>query len=315
MNTIKQPSVIIFGQNSIKNYNFPNNSLLITSRGAKLRGWIEYLNIENYSLFENVESNPSMNTVELIISEFKNKNFDYIIGLGGGSVLDVAKFVGYKLKKTKILIPTTFGSGSEVTRISVLKIDGKKTSFHNDDLIADVSIVDPFFITSTPIKIIKNAAIDACAQCTEAYDSKLANYYTKFLCKKAFDILEKALIEKNYQDLAYGALISGLGFGNSSKTLGHALSYVFSNEGISHGHALAFTATLAHKFNNSIFYDRFLNLVKLLDFENISLIEDVNKASDLILTDYKHLDNNPIPVSKSNIVNLLDIINKGKALE
>lgn len=48
-------------------------------------------------------------------------------------------------------------------------------------------------------------------------------------------------------------MISGLGFGNSSTTLGHALSYVFSNEGLSHGHALAFTTTVSHKFNNSIF--------------------------------------------------------------
>ena len=175
MNSIKQPPIIIFGQNSIINYDFPKNVLLISSSGANSRGWIKYLNLKNYFLFENVESNPSMSTVELIISKFKNKNFDYVIGLGGGSVLDVAKFVGYKLNKPKILISTTFGSGSEVTRISVLKIDGKKTSFHNDDLFADIAIVDPFFIKSTPIEIIKNSAIDACAQCSEAYDSKISN--------------------------------------------------------------------------------------------------------------------------------------------
>jgi malonic semialdehyde reductase len=311
MNSIKQPPIIIFGQNSIINYDFPKNVLLISSSGANSRGWIKYLNLKNYFLFENVESNPSMSTVELIISKFKNKNFDYVIGLGGGSVLDVAKFVGYKLNKPKILISTTFGSGSEVTRISVLKIDGKKTSFHNDDLFADIAIVDPFFIKSTPIEIIKNSAIDACAQCSEAYDSKISNEYTKFLCKKAFSILEKALIEKNYEDLAYGAMISGLGFGNSSTTFGHALSYVFSNEGISHGHALAFTTTLAHKFNNSIFYERFLNLIKLLDFKNITLKEDFSIAADLILTDHKHIDNNPNPILKSDIVKILKIINNG----
>ena len=256
-----------------------------------------------------------MDTVELIISKFKNETFDYIIGLGGGSVLDVTKFVAYKLKKSKILIPTTFGSGSEVTRISVLKINGKKTSFHNDGLIADIAIIDPFFIKDTPFQIIKNSAIDACAQCSEAFDSKLANNYTRFLCKNAFKILEKSLIEKNYDTLAYGAMISGLGFGNSSTTLGHALSYVFSNEGISHGHALAFTTTVAHKFNNSDFYERFLKLVKILNFKNILLKENLNDAADLILTDVKHLDNNPIPVSKFEIIKLLDIINKGKIFD
>ena len=79
----------------------------------------------NFKIFDNVEPNPSMNTVENIISQFKNEKFSTVIGLGGGSSLDVAKFVGFKLKKRKIMIPTTFGSGSEVTKISVLTINGK----------------------------------------------------------------------------------------------------------------------------------------------------------------------------------------------
>jgi len=245
LNTIRQPKEIIFGMNSCQNFNFPKNALLITSGGAKSRGWLDYLKIQNFALFDSVEPNPSMETIDKILSEF-NHNFSSVIGLGGGSSLDVAKYVGFKLKKTKILIPTTFGSGSEVTRISVLKIDGKKTSFHNDDLLADVSIVDPFFIKGAPLEIIKNSAIDACAQCTEAFDSKLANRYTRFLCEQAFGILEQALLNEKYDNLAYGAMLSGLGFGNSSTTLGHALSYVFSNEGHSHGHALAFTTTIAH---------------------------------------------------------------------
>jgi len=310
MNTIKQPKEIIFGTNSVNDYDFPKKSLLITSKGSKKRGFVEYLNLEDFLIFEKVENNPSLDIVNHIINEFRNSNFSTIIGLGGGSSLDVAKFVGYKLKKKKILIPTTFGSGSEVTRISVLKVNDKKTSFHNDELLADVSIIDPFFIKNAPLKVIKNSAIDACAQCTEAFDSKLSNNYTKFLCKKAFDILEKALLGEKYEDLAYGAMISGLGFGNSSTTLGHALSYVFSNEGVSHGHALAFTTTVAHKFNNSEYYERFKNLVKKLEFTSIHLRENLNDAAELILTDKKHLDYNPKPISKKNIIELLELIQK-----
>ena len=310
MYTIRQPKEIIFGMNSCQNFDFPDNSLVITSSGAKSRGWLDYIKIKNFELFDSVEPNPSMETVDKILSEF-NKDYSSIIGLGGGSTLDVAKFVGNNLKKEKILIPTTFGSGSEVSRISVLQINGKKTSFHSDDFLADIAIVDPFFIKNAPMKIIKNSAIDACAQCTEAYDSILANNYTKFLCKKAFDILEKALIDQKYENLAYGAMISGLGFGNSSTTLGHALSYVFSNEGFSHGHALAFTTTVAHKFNHSQFYSRFKNLVNKLNFEPINLTQNLEDAANLILLDRKHLDFNPNSVSKENIVNLLkEIISK-----
>ena len=104
-------------------------------------------------------------------------------------------------------------------------------------------------------------------------------------------------------------MLSGLGFGNCSTTLGHALSYVFSNEGISHGHALAYTTTIAHEFNNSEFYERFLKIVKKLGFSKIKLKQDVEKAASMILEDKKHLDNNPKPVTKNDIVKLLESIN------
>ena len=315
MFTIKQPSTIIFGKYSAQDYKLPKDSLVITSVGAKSRGWLEYLKLVDCYHYDNVESNPSIGTSEQIISEFSDSNFSNIIGVGGGSVLDVAKFVAYKLKKTKILVPTTFGSGSEVTRIAVLKVNGKKQSFHDDNMIADTAIVDSYFLQNTPEIIIKNSAIDACAQCTEGFDSKTSNNYTKFLCEKAFSVLENAILNKKYDDLAYGSLYAGLGFGNTSTTLGHALSYVFSNEGFSHGHALAFTTAIAHKFNESKFYGRFIKIVKTLGIEKIHLKQDLNDAAELILSDRKHLDNNPKKVNKSDIIFLLSAINNGNMLD
>ena len=315
MFTIKQPSTIIFGKYSAQEYKLPKDSLVVTSVGAKSRGWLEYLKLVDCYHYDNVESNPSIGTTEKIISEFSDSNFSNIIGVGGGSVLDVAKFVAYKLKKTKIMIPTTFGSGSEVTRIAVLKVNGKKQSFHDDNMIADTAIVDSYFLQNTPEIIIKNSAIDACAQCTEGFDSKTSNNYTKFLCEKAFSVLENAILNKKYDDLAYGSLYAGLGFGNTSTTLGHALSYVFSNEGFSHGHALAFTTAIAHKFNESKFYGRFIKIVKTLGIEKIHLKQDLNDAAELILSDRKHLDNNPKKVNKSDIIFLLSAINNGKILD
>ena len=311
MFTIKQPPQIIFGENSAKEFHFPERPLVISSKGCKSRNWLEYLELRDPILFDSVEPNPSMETVNSIISKFDESEFDYVIGLGGGSSLDVAKFVGFKTLKKKIMIPTTFGSGSEVTRISVLKINGKKTSFHDDGIIPDIALVDSNFLNNTPIEIIKNSAIDACAQCTEGYDSKNGNIYTKFLCYKAFEILEDAILTENYEKLALGSLIDGLGFGNCSTTLGHALSYVFSNEGYSHGHALAFTTTVSHKFNDSIFYNRFRNLVKKMNFDKITLKQDLNEASKTILLDKRHLDNNPKIINHDDIVSLLKKINSG----
>ncbi len=309
---IKQPSEIIFGEDSSTYFSYPKKCLIITSKGTKSRGWLEHLKINNKHVFDCVEPNPSIDTASKIISEFQNVNFSHVVGLGGGSSLDVAKYVARELKKKKILIPTTFGSGSEVTRISVLKVNGKKKSFHDDSLLANTAIIDPFFIKNSPMKIIKNSAIDACAQCTEAYDSKNANPYTRFFCRTAFDILEDGIMNENYEKLPYGSLLTGLGFGNSSTTLGHALSYVYSNEGVSHGHALAFTTAVAHKFNNSVFYDRFLKIVKKMNLPKISLKQNIEKASELILLDRRHLDNNPRKISKEEIITLLETINEAE---
>ena len=306
---ITQPPVIVFGNNSVRNYSFPQNCLVVTSKGAVSRGWLEYLKLNDFHIFDKVEPNPSIETAEEIVSEFRNSDFSSIIGLGGGSSMDVAKFVANRTKKFKILIPTTFGSGSEVTRISVLKVNGKKKSFHDDNQVANVALVDSHFIENSPDEIIKNSAIDAVAQCSEGYDSKNGNPLTRFLCNQAFELLEEGILKMDKEKIVLGSLISGLGFGNCSTTLGHALSYVFSNEGYSHGHALSFTTLYAHEFNNSRFYHRFLNIVKKLNFSKINLKQSYDKAADLILTDRIHLDNNPKQVSKQDVVSLLEKIN------
>ena len=306
---IIQPPVIIFGKHCVTNYSFPQNCLVVTSNGAVSRGWLEYLKLNDFHIFDKVEPNPSIETAEEIVSEFRSSNFSSIIGLGGGSSMDVAKFVANRTKKFKILIPTTFGSGSEVTRISVLKVNGKKKSFHDDNQVANVALVDSHFIEDSPDEIIKNSAIDAAAQCSEGYDSKNGNPLTKFLCNQAFELLEEGIIKMDKEKIVLGSLISGLGFGNSSTTLGHALSYVFSNEGYSHGHALAFTTTLAHEFNMSRFYERFKNIIRKLDMPVIKLKGDLNEAAELIMTDHKHIDNNPIQITKNDIIKLLNRIN------
>ena len=309
MYKITQPPSIIFGKHSARNYSFPENCLVITSKGSISRGWLEYLKLNDYYIFDKVEPNPDIETTEGIISEFRNSNFSSIIGLGGGSSMDVAKFAANKMKKFKILIPTTFGSGSEVTRISVLKVNGKKKSFHDDKQLADVAIVDSHFIEDSPLEIIRNSAIDAAAQCSEGYDSKNGNPLTKFLCNHAFELLEEGIMKMDKEKIVFGSLISGLGFGNSSTTLGHALSYVFSNEGYSHGHALSYTTTLAHEFNSSVFYERFLNIAKKLKFQKIHLNQNLDNAAKIIFSDRKHLDNNPRTVTEKNIVDLLKSIN------
>jgi succinate semialdehyde reductase len=103
-------------------------------------------------------------------------------------------------------------------------------------------------------------------------------------------------------------MLSGIGFGNSSTTLGHALSYVFSNEGVPHGYALSSCTTVAHRFNSSIYYDRFKKICQKLKFEPLVLKQPSDQAADVIMPDRGHLDNNPIAITRENIIYCLEKI-------
>ena len=92
-----QPSSIHFGTEAAHDYHYPSNSLIITSKGAISRGWIDYLKLKNFSIFDEVEPNPSIEIVENIISQFKNENFSNIIGLGGPIINNqLPQFIFYR---------------------------------------------------------------------------------------------------------------------------------------------------------------------------------------------------------------------------
>src|SRR3989304_9298642 len=158
---------------------------------------------------------------------------------------------------------------------------------------------------------MRNSACDAAAQASEGYDSKLGNPLTKLFCTEAFNILEDAIVNDKPNLLPYGAMLSGIGFGNSSTTLGHALSYVFSNEGVPHGYSLSSCTTVAHKHKKSLFNDRFKEAMKKLGFDKLDLKADVSVAADTIMTDRGHLDPNPIPISKEDVIKCLQDIKSG----
>jgi malonic semialdehyde reductase len=309
---VMMPRKIAFGENAAKEFNYPKNSLVITTTTPDIyEKWLTYMGIEEYEVYNKVTPDPSIESVEVIRKGYEGKKISAYIGLGGGSSMDVCKYLGKLTGIPKILIPTTFGTGAEMTTYAVISFEHKKKLLQDEAFLADAAVVDPYFLPGTPFNIMRNSACDAAAQASEGYDSKLSNPLTKLFCKEAFDVLEDAIINDKPQLLPYGAMLSGIGFGNSSTTLGHALSYVFSNEGVPHGYSLSSCTTVAHRFNNSIYYKRFKKICKKLNFEPLALKQGFEEAADVIMPDRGHLDNNPIPVSREDIVQCLDeIINK-----
>jgi succinate semialdehyde reductase len=312
---VMMPKKIVFGENAANEFDYPKNSLIITTTTPDIYNkWIEYMGITNYEIYDKATPDPAIETIEQIQKEFEGKDISTYIGLGGGSSLDICKYLSKITGIPKILIPTTFGTGAEMTTYAVISFEHKKKLLQDEAFLADAAIVDPYFLPGTPFNIMRNSACDAAAQASEGYDSRIGNPFTKFFCKEAFDILEDAIINDKPELLPYGAMLSGIGFGNSSTTLGHALSYVFSNEGIPHGYSLSSCTTVAHKFNESIFYERFKRICQKLKFEPLKLKQPLDEAANVIMPDRGHLDNNPKDVSKEDIVKCLDEIVNGNPL-
>ena len=313
MHTVRIPKVINFGKNALSETQFPKNALVVTTAPPEVSSkWLAKMKITDYMLYDKVEPEPSIETVNKVMSEYKPKNPSAIIGLGGGSSLDVAKYSGAELKISKILIPTTFGTGAEMTTYCVLKFDGKKKLLQDERFLADMAIVDSYFMEGTPEAIVKNSVCDACAQATEGYDSKKGNDLTRMMCKSAFEVLYDAIINNKPENYPFGSMLSGIGFGNASTTLGHALSYVFSNEGVPHGYSLSSCTTVAHRFNKSIFYEKFKEVMEKLKFDRLTLKAPIDQAADIVMTDRGHLDPNPVPVTKEDVMHLLKDIVDGR---
>ena len=312
MNTVRIPKVIQFGEDALSQAEYPKNALVVTTVPPELSDkWLGKMGIQDYILYDKVQPEPSIEMVKEVIEEYKSKNISAMIGLGGGSSMDVVKYAASEMGVEKILIPTTFGTGAEMTTYCVLKFDGKKKLLREDRFLADRAVIDSYFMNGTPEQVIKSSVCDACAQATEGYDSKLGNDLTKTLCKQAFDVLYDAIMNDKPENYPYGSMLSGMGFGNCSTTLGHALSYVFSNEGVPHGYSLSSCTTVAHKHNKSIFYDRFKEIIEKMGFDKLELKADVDQAADVVMTDKGHLDPNPIPISKEDVVKCLNDIKAG----
>lgn len=228
----------------------------------KSKGW-------KTSIYTEVVPEPPLAVGEKLVAYTKEHQFDLVIGLGGGSALDLAKLAALLaahegeaadyLNLTgsrqvsnkglpKILIPTTSGTGSEVTDIAVLSLETTKDVVTHPFLLADVAIVDPALTVSLPPKVTAATGIDALTHAVEAYVSVNANPVTDALALQAIRLISGSIrtaVEdgENKQarsDMSYGSYLAGLAFFNAGVAGVHALAYPLGGQfHISHGESNA----------------------------------------------------------------------------
>jgi len=319
--TFVVPKHIRFGWNSLDKIGEELKELggrtpfIVTTRGMVKRGGflklIDQVKKENLSpvVFNKVEPEPSMETVKKC-SEMANENgCDLILGFGGGSVMDVAKKVAMDLGLPKIMIPTTAGTGSEVTHESVLKVGDEKRAFVDEGLTADVAIVDPSLMMTMTERLIASSGIDALAHAVESYECKKGNELTRALAHSAYllikDNIRKAIsYDKDaVSSMALASLMAGMAFGNSGTTLCHALTYPLSNKGIPHGEAVAIMLPPSLEFNN---FDKEVILEIREIIKDVGLPArfegDVYEMAAVVMKDKRHLANNPRKVTFEDVV-------------
>lgn len=223
--------------------------------------------LESMSVVEffDFQQNPKIEDVERGLSIVEKESVDLIIGIGGGSVMDMAKLIrilhsysvdeSFKSQNKKceliplILLPTTAGTGAEATHFAVVYKDKKKYSLAHEDVLADFAFVNPTFTYKIPAYITACTGFDALAQAIEAYWNVNANDESDQYAKKAIGLLEDNLYQAVHSPnaevrnkVSEGAYWAGRAINITKTTAPHAFSYPYTTYyGLPHGHAVAMT--------------------------------------------------------------------------
>ncbi|MGG3941867.1 bifunctional acetaldehyde-CoA/alcohol dehydrogenase [Peribacillus psychrosaccharolyticus] len=365
MQWFKVPSKIYFEKNSVQYLaKMPNitKALIVTDPAMVELGYVDkvlyYLRKRpdyiHCQIFSEVEPDPSLDTVEKGAEMMDKFQPDVIIALGGGSVMDAAKgmqlffeypemeFFGIKQKFLDIrkrivkypklgvnaqfvAIPTTSGTGSEVTSFAVItdKDANIKYPLADYELTPDVAIIDPQFVMTVPKVITADTGMDVLTHAIESYVSCMANDYTDGLAIKAiqliFDYLPKAYNDGSdelaREKVHNASTIAGMAFANAFLGINHSLAHKLGPEfNIAHGranavllpHVIRYNATKPTKFtafpkyNHFIADKRYAEIAKMLGLPARTTEEGVESLIQAIIKLAKEM-NIPMSIEKNGV--------------
>lgn len=307
------PRRIVMGENSItslgqivKSYKV-GKALLVTDKVLRELGALDpaieslYLAGIEFDIFDDVEPNPTIANVEFGIEMAKKEAFDIVIGIGGGSPLDVAK--GISLMATNpgkvndylgmflpvpekplplILVPTTAGTGSELSFGAVFSDHEahKKTQIYNYEVIPLVAFIDPIMMMGCPSKLTAASGFDALVHAIESYVTKNSNPYSEALAAQAIRLISKGLVPatkdgKNMKartQMALGSTFAGMAMSASGLGINHALAYpLTTHHNVPHGTANAVFMPYTMTFNAEEVPEKYANVAELMGLETSGL--------------------------------------------
>lgn len=285
---------LIYGPDSLEqtgnvSRKYGTNALIVTGRNStkksgslkKLQKSLEENNIK-YAVFDEVISNPTVEVVDECTKTGKENKCDFIIGLGGGSAIDTAKASSAMMTNEGsveeyleivetpekivnnplciIAIPTTAGTGSEVTKNAVINAPERKMkrSMRNEKLVPEIAILDPVLLSTAPENIIASSAMDALTQLIEPFTGKKSHPVIDMIVLDGIRRIKKNLLEfindtSNLEaglNLLIASYFSGISLANAGLGTVHALSRPFGGiYNLSHGLTCAILLPYITEYN------------------------------------------------------------------
>lgn len=319
MYTFSLPTKIISCKHCIREYSKEFSALgkkafIVTGKtSAKSNGSLldvqEALKKENipYILFDKVTSNPSIDLVREASLIARDANIDFIIGIGGGSPLDAAKAIAVlatnELDDRELFsgpylhpflpiaaVPTTAGTGSEVTQYSILsnKHLETKTSIANPGIFPKVSFLDASYTLKLPKHVTINTAVDALSHAIEGYLSVKATDLSNLFAEKSLTLLGECLPllteEATFalrEKLLDASMLAGVVIAHTGTTIVHSLGYSLTYfKNIDHGRANGLLLPEYLSFLDGTHHNR---IQKLLQFLQLNSINEFSSLMNLLL--------------------------------
>ena len=275
-----------------------------------------------YVIFDEIEENPSVETVMKARELGLQEQVDFVLGIGGGSPMDACKAIALMITNPQadesslyqsvelpcipvVAIPTTAGTGSEVTPYAILTLHSERTKRSiSHKIFPRLALMDPLYLKTASRDCLVNTAVDALSHLVESYLNTNANSLNRIYSEKGLAIWSEVkeqlrtnqLTDDDYEKLMNASMLGGMAIAHTGTSLPHGMSYAITYElGVPHGKAVGiFLAGYVACYKNQVEAKQVLKLLGFQSTEEFmqylkSLLGDVFIDSDLLKRDVEDL--------------------------